>query len=674
MTYDGADGPSGRGGRRFRWPWRGRGQGPRTPLQSALYWSAVVGVWAAIILVVAVAILARDLPDTSKLYDIKRQPAISYLDRSGALIAVRGSQYAPPVDIDSLPAYVPAAFVAIEDRRFYHHFGFDVMGIARSAMANLRAGRSVQGGSTITQQLARNLFLTPDKTMKRKVQELLLAVWLETKYSKKQILALYMNRVYFGAGAYGIEAAAQRYFNKPASQLSLGEAALLAGMLKSPSHYSPMNDTARAERRATIVLDEMVATKNVTPAERDDAFAHPVRISSVLASQRGQYFVDWIDGQVRQMVGQPQQDLVVETTVDLPIQASAERAVNTVITTDGAPKGVQQAALVALDGEGRVRAYVGGVSYAESQFDRASLAKRQAGSAFKPFVYLTAMEQGRRPEMMEVDEPIKIGNWEPRNYTGRYLGPITLETALSQSINTVTAKLADEVGRAAVAATAHRLGISSNIQTDPSMALGAVEVSPLEMAQAYTPFSNGGVHVTPYGIERIRTADGKVLYDHSRQPAPRQAVIGYPALQYMNQMLRQVIVSGTGTRARIANYDLAGKTGTTSDYRDAWFVGYTGGFVTAVWVGRDDNTPMKRVAGGSIPAATWRAFMTQALPRLQVSTIPGGAAPPPQNDQGLDNLLSSIGVSGGVNGEGEPAAQPPASSAPPQPAQPAELY
>jgi penicillin-binding protein 1A len=637
----------------------------------------VAGVWAAIAAVAAVAILARDLPDTSKLYDIKRQPSISYLDRSGAMIAVRGSQYAPPVDIDSLPTYVPAAFVAIEDRRFYHHFGFDLVGIVRSVFANMRAGRSVQGGSTITQQLARNLFLTPDKKIKRKVQELLLAVWLETKYSKKQILALYMNRVYFGAGAYGIEAAAQRYFNKPASQLSLGEAALLAGMLKSPSHYSPMNDTSRAERRATIVLDEMVATHNITPEQRDDAFAHPVRISSVLASQRGQYFVDWIDAQVRQMLGQPQQDLIVETTIDLPLQADAEHAVYNVVSTDGAPKGVQQAAMVALDGEGRVRAYVGGVSYADSQYDRASQAHRQAGSAFKPFVYLTAMEQGRRPEMTEVDEPIKIGNWEPRNYTGRYLGPITLQTALSQSINTVTAKLADEIGRAAVASTAHRLGVSSPIQTDPSMALGAVEVTPLEMATAYAPFSNGGLRVFPYGIERIRTADGRVLYDRSRQPTPQVMVIAYPALQYMNQMMREVLISGTGTRARINGYDLAGKTGTTSDYRDAWFVGYTGGFVAAVWVGRDDNTPMRKVAGGSVPAATWRAFMTQALPRLQVSIIPGGPAPAPQPEQGggIDQLLSSIGIGpGGVNGEGEPVSPPPASSAPAQQPQAADLY
>ena len=622
----------------------------RTPLQAVLYWMAVAGIWGAILVVAAIAILARGLPDTSTLYQIKRQPSITYLDRSGALLAVRGSQIAPPVDLDALPAYVPAAVVAIEDRRFYHHFGFDPVGVTRAVFANLKAGHVVQGGSTLTQQLAKNLFLTPAQTSRRKAQELVLALWLETKFSKKQILALYLNRVYFGAGAYGIEAASQRYFNKPASQLSLGEAALLAGMLKAPSRYSPVSDVSRAERRATIVLDEMVATHNITPAQREEAFRNPVRISSVLAAQRAQYFIDWVDGQVRQIVGEAQQDLVVETTVDLPIQASAERALTAEVAGEGAARGVKQAALVSLDGEGRVRAYVGGVNYAESQFDRVSAARRQPGSAFKPFVYLTAMEQGHTPYEVVVDEPLKIGNWEPKNYTNRYLGSITLQTALAQSINTVAARLGNQVSTAAVASTAHRLGINSPIQTGPSMALGAVEVSPMEMAAAYDAFANGGFHVQPYGIERIRTASGQVLYDHSQQAAQRAAVIGSPALQYMDQMMRQVLVNGTGTRARIPGYDLAGKTGTTSDYRDAWFMGFTGGFVTAVWTGRDDNTPMKKVTGGSTPAQIWRQFMTASLPRLGVQTIPGAnpAPPPPQS---IDSILNGAA-------SGQPAAEP----------------
>ena len=632
----------------------------RTPLQALLYWTTVLGVWGLIFVVAFFAVFATDLPDTSKLYDVKRQPSINYLDRSGALLAVRGSQYAPPVDIDALPDYVPAAFVAIEDRQFYRHFGFNPWGIIRSVAWNMTHDGPQRGGSTITQQLARNLFLSPAQNYRRKAQELILAVWLELKFSKKQILALYMNRVYFGAGAYGIEAASQRYFNKPASQLTIGESALLAGMMKGPARYSPVSASERAARRATVVLDEMVRIKAITPQEMEEAIKEPVRVSATLANQRAQYFTDYVDAQVRSLVGEPTEDLVVETTLDLPIQVAAERSVK--LGVEGHIKqGVQQAALVAIDGEGRIRAYVGGADYGETQFDRATTARRQAGSAFKPFVYLTAMEQGRTPAVMVVDEPVKIGTWEPRNYTNKYLGPMTLQTALAQSINTVAARLANEVGTGNVAQTARRLGIASKIQLDPSMALGAVEVSPMEMAQAYAPFSNGGFLAKGYGIERIRTASGQVLYDHSVEKASRPSVIGSPALQYMNQMMRQVVTSGTGTRARVGAYDIAGKTGTTSDYRDAWFVGYTGGFVAAVWTGKDDNTPMKRITGGGAPAEIWRNFMAAALPRLKSTPIPGGLVepPPPLGDDPIGDLIDPATAPEG------PSAEVPATAGPP---------
>jgi penicillin-binding protein 1A len=620
----------------------------RTPLQAVLYWSAVAAVWLVIFSAAFLAVFAYGLPDTSKLYQVQRQPSISYLDRSGVLVAVRGSQFAPPVKIDELPSYVPAAFVAIEDRRFYHHFGFDLIGMVRMVFVDLRQHRYAQGASTITQQLARNLFLNNDQNIRRKVQELILAVWLETKFSKKEILALYLNRVYFGGGAYGIEAAAQRYFNKPAKALTVGEAALLAGMMKSPTHYSPLNDTARAERRATVVLDEMVKTHAITPAQRDNAFAEPVRVSRTLANQHAQYFVDWVDSEVRSILGKSkddvlQQDLVVETTIDLPIQADAERAVQSVISSpDAMSRGVQQAALVALDGEGRVRSFVGGEDYADSQFDRAADARRQAGSSWKPFVYLTAMENGFTPDTPVIDEPIRIGNWEPHNFTGRYLGPINIQTALAQSINTVAARVANQVGTQNVARTARRLGVTSPIQTEPSMALGAVEVSPLEMAQAYDAFANGGYAVKAYGIERIRTASGRVLYDHGVDKTVRPKVIQDQPLNYMNQMMRQVLVVGSGVGARLPGYDLAGKTGTTSDYRDAWFVGFTGGFVASVWVGKDNNTPMRSVTGGSYPARLWRTFMASALTKLKVSAIPGGP-PLPQPPSG-DVIGELLGV------------------------------
>jgi penicillin-binding protein 1A len=643
-----------------------KGPGPRrpaqrTPFQALLYWTAVLGVWGLIFAAAFFAVFASDLPDTSKLYDVERQPSISYLDRSGAMVAVRGSQYAPPVDLDKLPPHVPKAFIAIEDRQFYWHFGFNPWGIIRSQIYNLQnKGGPLRGGSTITQQLARNLFLTTNQNYRRKAQELILAIWLEAKFTKKEILALYLNRVYFGGGAYGIEAASQRYFGKPASQLTLGESALLAGMMKGPNRYSPVSATDRAERRATIVLDEMVRTGAITPQERDEAFKTPVRVNPTLANQRAQYFTDWVDDQVRSLVGEPTEDLVVETTLDLPIQAAAEQAMRKGVAA-GKAQGVEQGALVAIDGEGRVRAYVGGVDYTESQFDRATTARRQAGSAFKPFVYLAAMEAGRTPADIVVDEPIKIGNWEPRNYTNDFRGPMTLQTALAQSINTIAARLANEVGTGNVAAAAKRLGINSHIQLDPSMALGAVEVSPLEMTQAYAPFANGGFLAKGYGIQRIRTASGKILYDHSVEKNERKQVIGTPALQYMNQMMRQVITNGTGGRAKVPGYDLAGKSGTTSDYRDAWFVGYTGGFVTAVWVGKDNNKPMKRVSGGGAPAGIWRDFMSAALPRLKAQPIPGGVIePPPPISDPIGDLVD--GIADAIGGGG---AQP---AAPPQPA------
>ena len=631
----------------------------RGPLQALTYWTLVLGLWGAIFIVGFLAVFATDLPDTSALTQVKRQPSISYLDRSGALVAVRGSEQAPPVNIDQLPRYVPAAFVAIEDRQFYHHFGFNPWGMLRAEIHNLtHRGQPLQGGSTITQQLARNLFLTPAQSIRRKAQELILAVWLETRFSKKQILAMYLNRANFGGGAFGIEAASQRYFNKPAAQLTLGEAALLAATMKGPSRYNPAANSERAAKRATEVLNAMVATGAITPAERDAAFATPVQVSATLASQRAQYFTDWLEAQVLALLGhEPTEDLVVETTLDLPIQSAAEQAVRDGVAAH-ANQGVQQGALVALDGEGRIRAYVGGASYTDSQFDRAAQAQRQAGSAFKPFVYLTAMEAGHTPQEPVVDEPITIGAWSPRNYTGKYLGQITLETALAQSINTVAARLANEVGTNNVAATAHRLGITSQIQTDPSMALGAVEVTPLEMAEAYAAFANGGYRVQPYGVERVRTASGQVLYDHGVERPQLRSVIGSPALPEMIEMMRQVIATGTGGRAKIGGYDIAGKTGTTTDYRDAWFIGFTGGFVAAVWVGRDDNTPMKRVTGGGAPAEIWRAFMAPTVRRLQAQAIPGGAPPAAQPDA-IANLLE------GGNAVGEPSQPPVPDEAPP---------
>ncbi len=565
--------------------------------------------------------------DLQRLPEIKREPQTTFVDRSGAVLGVRGGRYGPPVDMARLPAYVPAAFVAIEDRRFYEHVGFDPLGMARAIVSDLGHGSAREGASTITQQLAKNLFLNGDKTVERKATELVLAVQLERAYTKRQILGLYLSRVYFGSGAYGIEAAANRYFNISAPHLNVKQAAMLAAVMKSPTAYDPALQPLANRKRADLVLQAMVDTGALSATEAAKAAAQNPKVWRNAPTAPAQYFVDWVDAQTRQKLGKPNQDLVVETTLDLDLEASAAGLTRKVTQKFQAQK-VNQAALVALDGNGRVRAMIGGTDYGTSSFNRAINAHRQAGSSWKPFVYLTALESGRTPQTLVVDEPVTIGTWSPHNYEEGHLGQITLETALAQSINTVAARLADEVGRDRVAAVAHRAGITSAINTDPAMALGTTLVTPIEMASAYDSFANGGYRVPAYGIERIRSVTGAVLYKRTPTP-PSLPQIANPALGELDQMLRTVLVSGTGVHAQIAGYDLAGKTGTTSDYKDAWFCGFSGGFTTVVWLGRDDATPMRRITGGSAPAELWRGFMSVALKRQPPQPIPAGVAPEP---------------------------------------------
>jgi penicillin-binding protein 1A len=573
------------------------------------------------------------------------------------VLGVRGGRYAPPMDLAKLPPYVPAAFVAIEDRRFYSHAGFDAMGMARALVADLGEGRAAQGASTITQQLARNLFLTSDRTVERKGIELVYAVELEQKYSKQQILGLYLSRVYFGAGAYGLEAASERYFDKPAARLTIREAAMLAALMKSPTDYNPIEQPDRSAERTNLVLDAMVDTGAITAAERAKAEAQTPKVWMTAANASAQYFVDWLQPWTSQQVANARQDVVVETTLDLPTEMAAGEAASATVARY-ARDDVSQAALVSLDGQGRIRAMIGGVDYDASTYNRAILAHRQAGSSWKPFIYLAAMEAGQTPDTMVVDEPVTIGNWSPRNFEAGYLGQITLEHALAQSINTVAARLADQVGRPVVAADARRLGILSPINTDPAMALGTSLVTPFEMAEAYDAFSNGGYRVGAFGVERIRTTGGQTLY---RAPPPVTVpAIGNPALSELDRMLRTVVASGTGVHAAIPGYDIAGKTGTTSDYKDAWFCGFTGGLTTVVWMGRDDNAPMRGITGGSAPAAFWHAFMVRAVHRLPVTSIPyGPAAPAPATV-----IPASIGPAPLGPAPTGPAPAPPSSSSP----------
>ncbi len=601
----------------------------------ALYWLATLGVWAAIGGAIFLAMFATDLPDVSKIWDIPRLTSVSYYDTNGRLIAARGSKYSSPIQLENLPAHVPAAVVAVEDRRFYKHPGVDPLGLSRAAVKNISAGRVVQGGSTLTQQLAKNLFLTNERTYKRKAQELILALWLEMKFSKDQILNLYLNRVYFGAGAWGIEAAAQRYFQKPAKDLTIAEAAMLAGLLKGPSKFNPISSAERAEERANVVLDVMLETASITEVEYLAAKEEEVKVASNAFTGSAQFFIDWLEPQVRDYIGDLDEEVIVYTSLDMRMQAAASQALEAGLENATARK-IGQAALVALDEDGAVRAMIGGRHYGDSQFNRATQAKRQPGSAFKPFVYLTALERGLTPNDVRVDAPISYGDWSPGNYTNEYLGPVTLATALQKSINTVAVQLADEVGRADVARTARRLGVESKIGTVRAIALGTSEMTLIELTSAYLPFANGGLRTAAWGVKRIETSDGRVIYARPRTD-DRFQVVADRELRLMNGMLRRVVTSGTGRNALLPKHENAGKTGTTSDYRDAWFIGYVKDFAIGVWVGNDDFTVMNKVTGGAEPARIWRAFATKALAKRPPEALPVSApeeegAPPELGD------------------------------------------
>tara|TARA_R110000868_G_scaffold53928_1_gene169120 strand:+ start:4511 stop:6484 length:1974 start_codon:yes stop_codon:yes gene_type:complete len=563
--------------------------------------------------------IARDLPDTSGLVEVERAPSLAFYDHEGRLIARRGSAHGRLAEIEDLPDYVTDAVLAVEDRRFYSHFGIDLIGTARAVLANVRAGHVVQGGSTLTQQLAKNLFLSPERTLRRKVQEVMLAFWLESQFTKDEILELYLNRVYFGGGAWGIEAAATRYFGKTASELNLGEAALLAGLLKAPSRYSPVNDAQRAAARATVVLDLMAQTGRITERERIEAAETPIRVSRGASSPGAQYFIDWVSQQVRELVGPDHGDLVVRTTLDVDAQRAAESAVASVLDNADTAQGAGEGALVAIAHDGSVRAMVGGRNYATSQFNRAVLAQRQPGSAFKAFVYASAFEAGLSPDDIRDDAPIRLGDWTPQNYNDEYDGPMSLRQAFAHSSNSVAVRIAEETGRGRVALLAERFGIESPMRVDRSLALGVHEVTPLEMASAYAPFSNGGYRAAAYGIASIETRDGEVLY--AAPPAAGDVVLDARTLGQMNDLLMTVVREGTGRRADVPGLVVGGKTGTTNDFRDAWFAGFAGDLVAVVWTGNDDNSPTARATGGGPPARIFSAFMT-AAPRTGLDAQP----------------------------------------------------
>lgn len=594
-----------------------------------LYWCVVLGIWAGIAGVGVVAYYGAKMPAATTWTIPDRPPNVRIVSVDGQLIANRGMTGGEAIGLHEMSPHIPQAVMAIEDRRFYSHFGIDPIGLARAMAENLMSGSFSQGGSTLTQQLAKNLFLKPDRTVERKVQEVLLAIWLEQNHTKDQILEMYLNRVYFGSGAYGVEAASRRYFGKSARDVTLPEAALLAGLLKAPSRLSPARDPQAAGNRAQLVLAAMREEGMIGQKEMKVAMSAPATRAAAFWTGSENYVADRIVEELPGLIGEVRSDVIVDTTIDLQLQKHAEDSIRRLITERGKKLNVSQGALVSIDNTGAVRAMVGGADYATSQFDRASEARRQPGSAFKPFVFLAALEQGRTPQSVRNDAPIRIGKWTPENYQGKYFGRVTLATALAKSLNSVAAQLTMEVGPEAVVEAAHRLGIESKLQANTSLALGTSEVTPLELTAAYVPFANGGYRPEVHFVRRVTTASGEVLYEHEGAAMPR--VLRPEIVGMMNSMMASTVEAGTARKAAFG-WPAAGKTGTSQKSRDAWFIGYTANLTTGVWFGNDDGSPTKNITGGGLPTQAWHEFMLAAHEGVAVAKLPGEWHPEPAFD------------------------------------------
>jgi penicillin-binding protein 1A len=573
-----------------------------TLLKMGLY----VFVLGLIALVVAVSVAVSQLPSYQELIrrdDLGQMIRVRAAD--GSVIHSMGPSFGEWLTHDQIPAIMRNAMIAVEDRRFHSHPGVDPIGIARGIWVGFDRSDRVRGVSTISQQLARNIFLTNDRSLGRKVREGILALALERRFSKEQVLELYLNRVYFGGGAYGIDAASRRFFGHSATDLDIGQAAIIAGLVKAPSNYSPTADAEAARSRANIVLQLMVRNGTITEAQARTA--NPKDVEFVRTSERqnsARYFTDWVLPQLDMLIDENVQPIDVWTTLDVGLQRIAQDAINA-----NAPGGAQ-GALVSLDRDGAVRALVGGRDYVESIYNRATQATRQPGSAFKLFVYLAALESGYTPTSTVVDEPLTIAGWSPRNDNGRYQGPVSLRAALALSINTVAARLAQDVGTRAVADMAQRFGITTKVGTNPSMALGTSEVRLIDLTRAYASVAQRGVAVVPYGVRRVTTADGALLYQH-RTDESRVLVAPWVAAQ-MTDLLQAAVMTGTGRAAQLGR-PTAGKTGTTSSNKDGWFVGFSSGLTTGVWFGRDDNRALPGLAGGRAPARAFHHFMSRAV-------------------------------------------------------------
>lgn len=548
------------------------------------------------------------LPNLEEAVSRNRLPSTTIVAENGNEVQSFGTIYSEIIRSEELPQYTVDAIVSTEDRRFYSHFGFDIISFTRAMVANVFAGRYAQGGSTITQQVAKNLFLTSQKSIKRKVQELLLAFWLEHKFNKEQILTLYLNRVYLGTGTYGIEAASQKYFQKSSRDLNLLESAIIAGMLKAPSRYNPQASKERAIARASVVLQTMVSNRYLGDEERTEALKLPIGARKSYKVENARYFADWVYHEINDTLGERDNDVYAMTTLDQDIQEAASKILRESLAANK-DKNVRQGAIVVLDKAGAVKAMVGGANYNLSQFNRATQALRQPGSAFKPFVYLTALQHGWSPNDLIMDGPVSIGKWRPENIDRKYHGEVSLKYALSKSLNLATVNLSQQFPRRDIIKNAQKMGISTSIDNTPALVLGAFEVRVIDMAAAYATIANGGYAVWPHAVKEIYTKDGYQLYQRSGDNENR--ILDKDDVRLMTKMLENVVEAGTGKRAKLPGFS-AGKTGTSQDNRDAWFVGFGDRYITAVWLGNDDDSPMKGVSGANLPAHIWKKVMLVA--------------------------------------------------------------
>lgn len=574
----------------------------------------------AVVTVALLGYLAYTLPLSDEFERKQLQVSTTLVADNGEIFAMRGRFSGEILNLKDIPPHLPQAVVSIEDHRFYDHFGLDPIGVARAAVVNMMAGEVRQGGSTITQQLAKLMFLSSERTFKRKIQEAMIALWLEHRLSKEAILVRYLNKVYLGAGAYGVDGAAQRYFNKSARELTLAESAMLAGLIRAPSYLAPTRNLDAARARARRVIHSMVQNGFITEATAETANVDQVELAvnpntQITAGSR--YFADWIAAEARSILGPLSADLTVQTSLNVKLQGLAESTLSRWLNEEGSRRNVEQGAMVVLDHEGAILAMVGGRNYDESQFNRATQAHRQPGSLFKLFVYLAAFDAGMTPDSIMIDQPLKVGEWQPQNYGGEYRGEVTLRTAFAESVNSVAVQLSEQVGRGRVIGVARSLGVKSPLKSHPSLALGASEVTLMEMAASYAAIAADVKKVTPFGIRSVRGQSRKLFEHKPVQVSQQDATLPWKRREMLD-LLITTVDSGTGKAARMPS-PVAGKTGTTQDYRDAWFVGFTSDIVVAIWLGNDDSSPTDRVSGGDMPARIWRDFIAAAY---QLDTVP----------------------------------------------------